>query len=78
MDMLAYGLSTTASDGRYVISTVDLGEKYWDGSRFETMVFDTTMDDEVDSRRYLTPEAAIKGHTEMALACQLIEAALAP
>lgn len=76
MDMLAYGLTATAGDDRYVISTVDLGETYWDGSRFETMVFDTTIDDEVDSRRYFTAEAAIEGHTEMTLACQLIEAAL--
>jgi hypothetical protein len=75
--MHAVDLKDTVANGRYAVSTVALGDDYWDGARFETMVFDTLLDDEVDSLRYLTPEAALAGHAEMVRTVQVIEEALA-
>ncbi|MFI0742435.1 hypothetical protein ACH4PU_30815 [Streptomyces sp. NPDC021100] len=44
-------LKTATADGRYLVSTVELPEPTPEGELFETMVFDTTINDEVDSRR---------------------------
>ncbi len=49
-----------------------------DGMTFETMVFDTTVDDEVDSRRYTTSAEAVCGHAAFIQEIQLIEDALTP
>ncbi|MGW1976462.1 hypothetical protein [Streptomyces sp. NPDC001889] len=71
-------LKATSTDGRYRISTVGMGAPMPCGRRFETMVFDTEIDDEVDSRRYTTPEEATRGHDATVLEVNLIEEALRP
>lgn len=70
-------LRAHVADGRYTVSTIELIDPTPDGMTFETMVFDTTVDDEVDSRRYTTPAEAVSGHAAVVREIQLIEDGLA-
>ncbi|MEU5431371.1 hypothetical protein AB0H73_38010 [Streptomyces olivoreticuli] len=69
-------MKTITADGRYRVSTVEFPEHTPWGELFETMVFDTEIDDEVDSRRYATREEAVHGHEAMTQEVTLIEDAL--
>ncbi|EGX59222.1 MULTISPECIES: hypothetical protein [Streptomyces] len=71
-------LRAHVADGRYTVSTIELVDPMPDGMAFETMVFDTIVDDEVDSRRYRTSTEAVSGHAAFLREIQLIEDALAP
>ncbi|WP_431983803.1 hypothetical protein [Streptomyces qinglanensis] len=70
-----YKVSTVALPFMIPISAPDGGAEY------ETMLFELSADgdvvDEVDVRRYATPEAARAGHTDMVKAVRLIESAFA-
>lgn len=77
-------LRLTETVARYTVSTVALPFMIPvtapdGGAGYETMVFELTADgevvDEVDVRRYATPEAARAGHAEMVTAVRLIESA---
>ncbi|WP_019061554.1 hypothetical protein [Streptomyces prunicolor] len=69
-------LRAHVADGRYTVSTIELIDSTPDGMTFETMVFDTTVDDEVDCRRYTTSDEAVAGHAACVREIQLIEDAL--
>ncbi|MFE0357510.1 hypothetical protein ACFW2K_26315 [Streptomyces nigra] len=71
-------LRAHVADGRYTVSTIELIDPTPDGMTFETMVFDTTVDDEVDSRRYTNSAEAVSGHAAIVQEIQLIEDALTP
>ncbi|MFK0047808.1 hypothetical protein ACIQU4_27735 [Streptomyces sp. NPDC090741] len=70
------GLKSLSRCGRYEVSTVAMAEPMWDGNSFETMVFDLSIDDEVECRRYRADHDAEAGHNELLLQIDLIESAL--